>query len=55
MRLQANYVIVKAYYYTSLTSVQLLDCSTIAYVMVLSRVFLKVNIAAVETESQYEQ
>jgi solute carrier family 35 protein F1/2 len=34
-------VVVKAYQYTSITSVMLLDCFTIPCVMVLSRIFLK--------------
>lgn len=38
--LEANYVVVKAYQYTDMTSVQLLDCATIPFVMVLSVLFL---------------
>lgn len=41
--LEANYVVVKAYQYTDMTSVQLLDCCTIPFVMVLSYVFLRVR------------
>ncbi|EDV24553.1 uncharacterized protein TRIADDRAFT_14952, partial [Trichoplax adhaerens] len=40
---EANYLLVKAYQYTTLTSVQLLDCITIPAVMILSRIFLKVH------------
>jgi hypothetical protein len=38
---EANYFVVKAYSYTSITSVMLLDCFTIPCVMVLSYFFLK--------------
>lgn len=38
--LEANYVVVKAYQYTNMTSVQLLDCFTILFVLVLSFVVL---------------
>ena len=38
--LEANYLIVKAYQYTNMTSVQLLDCFTIPCVMLLSLVVL---------------
>ncbi|XP_057685104.1 solute carrier family 35 member F2-like [Corythoichthys intestinalis] len=38
---EANYAVVKAYQYTTLTSVQLLDCFVIPVVMVLSRWLLK--------------
>jgi solute carrier family 35 protein F1/2 len=38
---EANFLMVLAYRYTNLTSVQLLDCFTIVVVMVLSFVFLK--------------
>lgn len=44
---EANYMIVKAYQYTSLTSVQLLDCFTIVVVMCLSCYFLRVRYNAV--------
>ncbi|PAV59660.1 hypothetical protein WR25_21253 [Diploscapter pachys] len=37
---QANYLIVYAYQYTNLTSIQLLDCSTIPIVLLLSWLFL---------------
>uniref|UniRef100_A0A0R3RI81 Solute carrier family 35 member F1 n=1 Tax=Elaeophora elaphi TaxID=1147741 RepID=A0A0R3RI81_9BILA len=37
---QANYIIVYAYQFTNLTSVQLLDCSTIPMVLLLSWLFL---------------
>ncbi|KAM9998728.1 hypothetical protein ACTFIY_008380 [Dictyostelium cf. discoideum] len=39
--LEANYIVVKAYQYTTITSVMLLDCFTIPCVVVLSRIFLK--------------
>ncbi|KAF2077602.1 hypothetical protein CYY_001065 [Polysphondylium violaceum] len=39
--LEANYVVVKAYQYTTITSIMLLDCFTIPCVVVLSRIFLK--------------
>jgi hypothetical protein len=42
---EANYTIVKAYQYTSLTSIQLLDCFTIFAVMVLSYFVLKSRFA----------
>ena len=38
---EANYVIVQAYHYTTITSIMLLDCSTIPMVMVLSYYFLQ--------------
>jgi len=38
---EANYFVVKAYQFTSITSVMLLDCFTIPIVMILSRIFLK--------------
>lgn len=38
---EANYVIIKAYQYTNFTSVQLLDCTTIVWVLLLSRAVLK--------------
>ena len=37
---EANYIIVYAYQFTYLTSIQLLDCSTIPIVMILSFLFL---------------
>jgi solute carrier family 35 protein F1/2 len=40
--LEANYLVVKAYQYTNMTSVQLLDCFTIPCVMLLSLFLLKV-------------
>ncbi|XP_067124852.1 solute carrier family 35 member F2-like isoform X1 [Centruroides vittatus] len=40
---EANYLLVKAYQYTTLTSVQLLDCFTIPTVLALSWIFLKVR------------
>ncbi|CAH1799013.1 unnamed protein product [Owenia fusiformis] len=40
---EANYLIVKAYHYTTVTSVQLLDCFTIPTVLALSWLFLKVR------------
>ncbi|XP_075871336.1 solute carrier family 35 member F2-like [Nelusetta ayraudi] len=38
---EANYTVVKAYQYTNLTSIQLLDCFVIPVLMILSRWFLK--------------
>eukprot|EP01119_Soliformovum_irregulare_P000966 TRINITY_DN10713_c0_g1_i1.p1 TRINITY_DN10713_c0_g1~~TRINITY_DN10713_c0_g1_i1.p1 ORF type:complete len:328 (-),score=46.54 TRINITY_DN10713_c0_g1_i1:66-1049(-) len=38
---EANYLVVKAYSYTTITSVMLLDCFAIPCVMILSRIFLK--------------
>ncbi|KNA19491.1 hypothetical protein SOVF_061240 [Spinacia oleracea] len=38
---EANFLVVKAYQYTSLTSVMLLDCWTIPCVMILTWLFLK--------------
>ncbi|KAK7108198.1 solute carrier family 35 member F2-like [Littorina saxatilis] len=38
---EANYLVVKAYSYTTITSVQVLDCFSIVVVMVLSRWLLK--------------
>ncbi|XP_034407057.1 solute carrier family 35 member F2 isoform X2 [Cyclopterus lumpus] len=38
---EANYVVVKAYQFTTLTSIQLLDCFVIPVLMVLSWFFLK--------------
>ncbi|CAD5207657.1 unnamed protein product [Bursaphelenchus okinawaensis] len=40
---EANYMIVYAYQYTNLTSIQILDCSTIPVVMILSWLFLSVR------------
>ncbi|VDM50255.1 unnamed protein product [Toxocara canis] len=40
---EANYIIVYAYQFTNLTSVQLLDCSTIPMVLLLSWLFLSVR------------
>uniref|UniRef100_A0A7E4V2L6 EamA domain-containing protein n=1 Tax=Panagrellus redivivus TaxID=6233 RepID=A0A7E4V2L6_PANRE len=40
---EANYIIVYAYQFTNLTSIQLLDCSTIPLVMILSFLFLSVR------------
>ncbi|KAM9453977.1 solute carrier family 35 member F2-like isoform 1-T1 [Salvelinus alpinus] len=38
---EANYTVVKAYQYTTLTSIQLLDCFVIPVLMILSCLFLK--------------
>ncbi|XP_077977281.1 solute carrier family 35 member F2-like [Glandiceps talaboti] len=40
---EANYLVVKAYQYTNLTSIQLLDCITIPVVLLLSFVVLRVR------------
>ncbi|KAH9525318.1 hypothetical protein Btru_001042 [Bulinus truncatus] len=40
IEVEANYMVVKAYSYTSVTSVQILDCFSIAAVLVLSRIWL---------------
>lgn len=40
---EANYLVVKAYHYTTVTSVQLLDCFIIPTVMVLSWLILKIG------------
>ncbi|XP_041663450.1 solute carrier family 35 member F2-like [Cheilinus undulatus] len=40
---EANYAVVKAYQYTTLTSVQLLDCFVIPVLMILSRWVLKTH------------
>lgn len=40
---EANYMIVSAYQFTNITSVQLLDCSTIPIVLLLSWLFLSVR------------
>lgn len=37
---EANFLLVKAYQFTSITSVTLLDCFTVPAVIVLSRAFL---------------
>lgn len=37
---EANYTIVKAYQYTSITSVQMLDSATLIFVFVFSLIFL---------------
>ena len=41
--IEGNYCLVRAYQYTTIASVQLLDCFTIPSVMVLSLLFLKVQ------------
>ncbi|TSN39316.1 Solute carrier family 35 member F2 [Bagarius yarrelli] len=38
---EANYAVVKAYQYTTLTSIQLLDCFILPVLLILSRIFLK--------------
>ncbi|KAF5183621.1 Solute carrier family 35 member f2 [Thalictrum thalictroides] len=38
---EANYLVVKAYQYSSITSVTLLDCWTIPWVMILTWIFIK--------------
>ncbi|XP_071956257.1 solute carrier family 35 member F1-like [Antedon mediterranea] len=43
---EANYMVVKAYQYTTLTSVQLLDCISIPAVLLLSYVILKTKFFA---------
>lgn len=43
---QGNYLVVKAYQYTSITSVMLLDCFTIPFAMALSRLFLRTRVRA---------
>ncbi|XP_038824016.1 solute carrier family 35 member F1-like [Salvelinus namaycush] len=45
--IEANYLVIKAYQYTTLTSVQLLDCFTIPVVLLLSWFFLLVRYKAV--------
>uniref|UniRef100_A0A0N5BWE0 EamA domain-containing protein n=1 Tax=Strongyloides papillosus TaxID=174720 RepID=A0A0N5BWE0_STREA len=40
---EANYLVVWAYQFTNLTSIQLLDCSVIPFVMILSYLFLRVR------------
>ncbi|XP_031574432.1 solute carrier family 35 member F1-like [Actinia tenebrosa] len=40
---EANYLVVKAYQYTNLTSIQVLDCFSLPTVLVLSLIFLKVR------------
>lgn len=46
--LEANYVVVKAYQYTDMTSVQLLDCFTVPFVMLLSYCFLSARYTATQ-------
>ncbi|ESN99428.1 hypothetical protein HELRODRAFT_66737, partial [Helobdella robusta] len=41
LEVEANYFIIKAYHYTSVTSVQILDCLTTPTVLLLSKVILK--------------
>ncbi|GAU88601.1 hypothetical protein RvY_01271 [Ramazzottius varieornatus] len=43
---EGNYLMVKAYHYTTLTSVQLLDCTTIPVVLILSCVVLQYRFRA---------
>uniref|UniRef100_A0A8C7DVJ5 Solute carrier family 35 member F1 n=1 Tax=Oncorhynchus kisutch TaxID=8019 RepID=A0A8C7DVJ5_ONCKI len=45
--IEANYLVIKAYQYTTLASVQLLDCFTIPVVLLLSWFFLLVRYKAV--------
>ncbi|KAK6488716.1 solute carrier family 35 member F1 [Huso huso] len=45
--IEANYLVIKAYQYTTLTSVQLLDCFVIPVVLLLSWFFLLVRYKAV--------
>ncbi|GAM16830.1 hypothetical protein SAMD00019534_000050 [Acytostelium subglobosum LB1] len=45
---EANYLAVKAYQYTSITSAMLLDCWTIPCVVVLTRIFLKTRYTLVQ-------
>ena len=40
---EANYCVVKAYQYTNITSIQILDCVTIPVVMLLSYLVLRVR------------
>lgn len=40
---EANFLVVQAYAYTTVTSVQILDCFSIAVVLLLSRLFLKTH------------
>ena len=42
---EGNFLAVKAYQYTTITSVMLLDCFTIPCCMVLSRLFLAAKVA----------
>eukprot|EP00039_Didymoeca_costata_P010353 m.139324 g.139324 ORF g.139324 m.139324 type:complete len:418 (+) comp14797_c0_seq3:278-1531(+) len=42
---EANYVIVLAYRFTSLVSIQILDCFTIVFVMIMARGILKTHFA----------
>ncbi|KAI9531907.1 hypothetical protein NQZ68_036708 [Dissostichus eleginoides] len=48
---EANYTVVKAYQYTTLTSIQLLDCFVIPVLMVLSWFFLKTRFRPVHLVS----
>jgi drug/metabolite transporter (DMT)-like permease len=43
---EANYLVVRAYQYTSITSVMLLDCFTIPCVLLLTRLILKTRYQA---------
>lgn len=43
---EANYLVVTAYQYTTITSVMLLDCFTIPSSMVLSHFFLQAKVRA---------
>ncbi|XP_015786442.1 solute carrier family 35 member F2 [Tetranychus urticae] len=43
MDVEANFLVVKAYQYTTLTSIQLLDCFTIPTVLLLSWLWIKVQ------------
>ncbi|CAD5112077.1 DgyrCDS1320 [Dimorphilus gyrociliatus] len=40
---EANYLMVKAYHYTTVTSVQVLDCFTIPTVLILTRIIFKIR------------
>lgn len=42
---EANYLVVKAYQYTSITSIMLIDCFTIPCVMVLSKAVLRASVS----------
>lgn len=44
---EANYLVVKAYQFTSIASVMLFDCLTIPFVMVLSRLLLGARVSSV--------
>lgn len=41
---EANFIVVSAYQYTSLSSAMLLDCFTIPVVMLLSSIFLEAQV-----------